>query len=224
MKNDFFHAIQEFRTTEPAKKLMLSALKEIIPTKGNRFAFIISLLLGIFVSLSVGFANETVELLSQICDKLISAELAIFGCIFTVYSILLAFLSDGYMKRLARIDVPGKTSMLKQSIIYYESVLFLYFISTGISGAIYLITCCVDPYARLTSNLLFDNLLASIFLLVYFTFSFRVFYEVKSVIYNTIVLFRASIAYKFIDFSIESDEKDEDKHNLEDNTPDGESD
>lgn len=45
-------------------------------------------------------------------------------------------------------------------------------------------------------------------MILYFTFSFRVFYEVKSTIYNTIVLFRASIAYKFIDFSIDkSDEK-----------------
>lgn len=224
MQNDFFRTIQEFKVTEPAKKLMLSALKEIIPTKGNRFAFVVSLSLGTFVSLSVGFANETIELLSQICDKLISAQLAIFGCIFTVYSILLAFLSDGYMKRLARIDISDKTSMLKQSIVYYESVLFLYFINTGISGILCLITCCIDPYARLTSNLLLDNFLASIFLLIYFTFSFRIFYEVKSVIYNTIVLFRASIAYKFIDFSIESDKKDEGKNNLEDSTPDGESD
>lgn len=222
MQKDFFHTIQEFKTTEPAQKLILSALKEIIPTEGNRFAFLISLALGIFVSLSVGFADETVELLSQICDKLISVQLAIFGCIFTVYSILLAFLSDGYMKRLANIPISDKTSMLKQSVTYYESVLFLYFINTGISGALCLITCCINPDARLTPNLLLDNSLASVFLLIYFTFSFRVFYEVKSVIYNTIVLFRASIAYKFIDFSIEPAGKE---HNdLDDNTSDGESD
>lgn len=52
--------------------------------------------------------------------------------------------------------------------------------------------------------------------------SFRAFYEVKSVIYNTIVLFRASIVYKFIDFSIEPVEKEHD--DLDDNTQDVESD
>lgn len=61
---------------------------------------------------------------------------------------------------------------------------------------------------RLTTNWLFDCLFATALMILYFTFSFRVFYEVKSTIYNTIVLFRASIAYKFIDFSIDkSDEK-----------------
>lgn len=63
---------------------------------------------------------------------------------------------------------------------------------------------------RLTPYLYVDNALASIGLLVYFSFTFRVFYEMKSTIYNTIVLFRTSIAYKFIDFRIEDYNRTED--------------
>ncbi len=95
-----------------------------------------------------------------------------------------------------------------KSLTYYESVLFLYFINIGLSGILILLTDCLPTDVRLTSNLLFDNSLASIMLMLYFVFSFRVFYEVKSTIYNTVVLFRASIAYRFLDFSVEDNDDD----------------
>ncbi|MEG1564555.1 MAG: hypothetical protein RR365_12645 [Bacteroides sp.] len=122
------------------------------------------------------------------------------------------------MKRLAKIEVKGKGSQLKQSTTYYESVLFLYFINIGITGGANLLMVCLEPNFRLTTNFVFDTWLAVILLLVYFAFSFRVFYELKSTIYNTIVLFRASIEYRFIDFSVEDDSsntnnEEEDKNN-----------
>ncbi|WP_294852256.1 hypothetical protein [uncultured Oscillibacter sp.] len=208
MQNDFFRTVDEFRETQPARKLISNALKELIPARNNWVGFVISLILGTFIAARIGFANSTVELLSKTCETLIDVQLAIFGCVFAVYSILLAFLSDGYMKRLAKIPVSKKTSMLKQSLTYYESVLFLYFINIGLSGILILLTDCLPTDVRLTSNLLFDNSLASIILMLYFVFSFRVFYEVKSTIYNTVVLFRASIAYRFLDFSVEDNDDD----------------
>ena len=102
-------------------------------------------------------------------------------------------------------------SMLKKSIMYYESVLFLYFINIAVTGLVILLTECISPNASLTNVLLWDNVLATIAIFIYFVFTFRVFYEIKSTIYNTIVLFRASIAYRFLDFSVEDDKKDRDE-------------
>lgn len=50
-------------------------------------------------------------------------------------------------------------------------------------------------------------------LLIYYTFSLRVIYELKSTIYNTVLLFRASLAYKILSFVEEnktSEEKNDD--------------
>lgn len=206
MKNDFFKTVEEFKETQPAKILIISALKEIFPSSKNWFSTVVSVILAAVVAIKVGFAPETVYLVSKICGYLIEVQLAIFGCVFAVYSILLAFLSDGYMKRLARVPAKNKTSLLKQSIIYYESVLFLYFINIGLSGILLISMDIIPQEARLTSNLLLDSIMASIGLFLYYAFSFRVFYEVKSTIYNTILLFRASIAYRFLDFAVEDQE------------------
>lgn len=210
MDENYVETINEFKSPPPARKLIRKAIKEILPSKGNWFGFALSMITGVFFAVALGFSPDTVLLLSEFSDKLIAVQLALFGCIFTVYSILLAFLNDGYMKRLSRIKVENKTSMLKNSVSYYESVLFLYFVNIGITGVLMLASSCLDPSLRLTPYLYVDNTLASIGLLVYFSFTFRVFYEMKSTIYNTIVLFRTSIAYKFIDFCIEDCDKMED--------------
>ena len=211
MKDDFFKTVEEFKETQPDRKLIACALKELRPTKNDWFASFISVVFIILFSIWIGFSIDTVSTLSAICDKVINVQLAVFGCIFAVYSILLAFLSDGYMKRLSRIQVAGKMSMLKKSIMYYESVLFLYFINIAVTGLVILLTECISPNASLTNVLLWDNVLATIAIFIYFVFTFRVFYEIKSTIYNTIVLFRASIAYRFLDFSVEDDKKDRDE-------------
>lgn len=209
MSNSYFKTIEEFRETQPARKLIIHAIKEILPNKANWVGFILSLLAAVIIAIQIGIAENTVEILSQVAEMLINVQLAIFGCVFAVYSILLAFLSDGYMQRLAKIKATEKTSYLKQSTTYYESVLFLYFINIGLTGAIILAMKCLPTNFRLTSNLYLDNSLATLTLLFYFAFSFRVFYEIKSTIYNTIVLFRASIAFRFLDFSVESNSKQE---------------
>lgn len=213
LKNNYFSTIEEFKETQPARVLMVSALKEIMPSKGNLFGFVLSIVLALLFSIIIGKSNDTVILAKEVASTLINIQLAIFGCVFAVYSILLAFLSDGYMKRLSKIKGSNKTSMLKQSTTYYESVLFLYFINIGFTGMILLLCSCLNPYFRLTSSVEFDTIFAMLLLMIYFGFSFRVFYELKSTIYNTIVLFRASISYKFIDFVYEdsNNEKEEDE-------------
>lgn len=214
MDDAYFKTAEEFIKINPARKLIINALKELSPTKGNRFGFIISFAIALVFAIIIGCSDKTIELFKNVTGILLSMQLAIFGCIFTVYSILLAFLNDGYTKRLAKIEYEGKNSMLKKCTTYYESVLFLYFINFCITGTVSLLMNCMEPLFRLTKNLYFDTGLSIILLLVYFWFSFRVFYELKSTIYNTIVLFRASIAYRLYEFGVsEVNKEKEDKAN-----------
>lgn len=208
INNSYFNTIDEFKETNPAHKLIKEALKELLPTKGNRSAFFLSLFFGIVLSIQIGRSEETVKITLEISDTILTVQLAIFSCVFAVYSILLAFLSEGYMKRLASVKHDDKESMLKKSTLYYESVLFLYFINIGITGLVLIGLKSVDPTFRLTNNYFMDTMFAIVFLFLYFSFTFRVFYELKSTIYNTITLFRASIAYKFLDFASKEKEKE----------------
>lgn len=92
--------------------------------------------------------------------------------------------------------------------------MFLYFVNIGITGIVLIACKVMAADFRLTDDLCFDTAFACVLLILYFWFSCRVFYEVKSTIYNTILLFRSSISYKFIDFAIEdSKEKQTNEQN-----------
>ena len=63
----------------------------------------------------------------------------------------------------------------------------------------------------LTQSDLANSIMAIALLLIYYTFSLRVIYELKSTIYNTVLLFRASLAYKILSF-VEENKKSEGKN------------
>ncbi|MEG1564554.1 MAG: hypothetical protein RR365_12640 [Bacteroides sp.] len=91
MKDIYFTTVNEFKKTQPAQKLIIEALKEILPIKGNYTAFVISLVVAFVFAIMVGHSANTVKLLSDITKILMDIELAVFACLFAVYSILLAF-------------------------------------------------------------------------------------------------------------------------------------
>lgn len=217
MGKDYSHTIEEIIEKSPARVFIKRALKGIIPAKNvwECSIFVFMCLAGAFVSYKVAFVPETVELVSKLCGHLIEIQLALFSCIFAVYSILLAFLSNDYMKRLSKIKGTDGTSSLKQYTTYYESVLFLYFINIAATGALLLATDFLPVDASLTMALDFDNELAFLGLFLYFSFSFRVFYEIKSTIYNTIILFRYSIADRFMSFANEDEANNNGSLNVE---------
>lgn len=214
MKEEYFTTVEEFKSTQPASKLIKNAFKEITPNAKNMVGFLLSVILGILFAASISKSKNTVPIFAKTLDVLITIELAVFACVFSIYSILLAFLSDNFMKRLAKIPGEGSQSELKERTVYYESVLFLYFIVIGITGTLILFCKCVPEDFRITpffhlDNYIEDNVIAFFLLSLFYSFSFRVFYEIKSTIYNTIVLFRASIAYRFLDFARDDGESKE---------------
>ncbi|EHQ92116.1 hypothetical protein [Desulfosporosinus youngiae] len=193
----YFATINEFTEKTPAKKMIIDAFKEITPDKNNWIAFVISFVLGVFFAAIIGINENTVKILLAIVGVLLNVLLYIFGYLFTIYAILLAFLSDKYIKELAKLKTDGVSSLMI-STKYYESVLFLYFIGLCITGVILLFLNCIVNEWVLTSNYIINNSLAVLVLIIYFTYIFRIIYELKSAIYNTIVLFRESIAYKLL--------------------------
>lgn len=192
------------------KRIGRGIWQEVKLEKGNLFGVIASVLLGIAAAVYAASAEGTVSLTEKICDIFLTVQLSVFGCILTVYSIMLALVSDNYVKKMVRIRADSQTSYLRRSIDYYENAMYLYFLAIATSLVLKVLLICLPDTFRLTKYLLVDEMLAGILLTAYFTFSFRTFYEVKSIIGNTALLFRASIAFRIIGFRDEN-EKVEDE-------------
>lgn len=193
--------IKELIEDTSQKSNVNSAMKELIPHKlSDAMIYLVIFIVSLVVSVLSVFRGNTVIISQNIIKELLSIQLALFGCVFTVYSISLAFFSDNYLKRLSRIVNKGTNmTFLTTSIKYYESALFLYFIGISLSIIAMVILMTIDENFRLLNND-FDPYIALFLLLLYLVFTFRIIFEIKSTIYNTIHLFRVHIAYKFIDF------------------------
>lgn len=225
MKNKYLSCIEEYIDIEPAEKMILNAFKELKIKNDSedskyyemdKVFTVLIMITALLISIFVGFSNNTISVFVSILELLVSILLGIFGIVFTAYSILLAFLNENYMKKLSQIKQDNdNVSYLKKSTSYYESVLFLYFVGMFISIIILIVLKTIDINFTLTENLLFNNILASILLFIYLFYTLRIIYELKSIIYNTITLFRVSISYKLIDFAKEEKEQEERKKNEE---------
>lgn len=201
---DYSRVMEEFIDDRAVWKQILGHLKtELLPDKRNWFIFAFSALSGIVLATFVGTVDDTVTLAREISTIFLDVQIALFGCIFAVYSILLAFLSDKYVKKLLQLDYHSQSSYLSKSTRYYEAALLIYFVAIILSLAMKIILLCTPEDFLLTNNMVLNESLASIFLAVYFSFSIRVICELKSVVANTLLLFRSSIAFKIRDFAEE---------------------
>lgn len=205
MENDLFSIIEEFKEFSPPRVILAKALKELNPLQGSKIMTIVALILAGIVAFWEGFSEETVALVSRTSSLLIEIQLAVFGCIFAVCSFVITLLSDDYIARLARIKDKDDSNFLKKTVEYYESVLLLFFINIGLSGVLLIMMKVLPPESHLCQSALLNSTIASLLLLIYYSYSFRVFCEVKSVIYNTFVLFKADIAYKLLDLEIKTE-------------------
>lgn len=205
---DYRAAAEEFSDERSVWKQIWNAIfEELCPNQKNWFGAVISLMLGTGLTVTLVRSEETVSLAGNLCGILLDVQIAIFGCIFAVYSILLAFLSNDYIKKLVRIGYRDHTSYLKASTRYYEAALFIYFVAIGMSLVYKLIIECMPQYYVLTDSNQVNELLAGVALFIYFVYSLRVIYELKSIVGNTLLLFRTSLQFRILSF--ENDETSE---------------
>ena len=198
---DYQTALEDFQDDNPVwRQIWTAIVTEFMPNKRNWFGTVFSFTLGLILTYIIVQSVETVSLTGTICGILLDVEIALFGCVFSVYSILLAFLSDNYVKKLLQIDYHGQTSYLRRSTRYYEAALFIYFVAIGLSLICKLIVECLPQNFILTNSDCLNEILAGLLLYVHFSYSLRAIYELKSIIGNTLLLFRASIQYKILAF------------------------
>ena len=214
-KRYYDDAINEFKHSPSACIMLKQAFKELVPQRNGQgkwdgiWILVIDIILSIFFAIRISFFMDTLSVFAEIIDKMIYIEIAIFGCVFTVYTILLAFFSDDFMKRLAEIKVNQKESYLQGAINYFGSVLFLWFLNISITAFGYFFTKSFDKSWCLVDDITINNIMSTGLLFLFFSFSFRVFFELKSTIYSLIILFRSSIAYRFLEY------KKSDMHDIE---------
>lgn len=199
-------AIEKFSSIPKSKYMIREALKEIAPKKDNWVVFWVSLISAFVLSFKLCRSETVISDLMPVLNIILQMILGIFGCLFAVYAIILAFLNDSYIKFLATTK-REKICELYINIKYFESIIYLYFVGIVLTlGTMILAHLFTDDF-RLFSNIYIDNAITFLPLFLYYLYIARIILELKSTIYNTIALFRISIAFKLVTFENEEEEK-----------------
>lgn len=106
---DYQTALEDFQDDNPVwRQIWTAIVTEFMPNKRNWFGTVFSFTLGLILTYIIVQSVETVSLTGTICGILLDVEIALFGCVFSVYSILLAFLSDNYVKSFFKLIIMDK--------------------------------------------------------------------------------------------------------------------
>ncbi len=205
---DYYAASKDFVPQKATWRRICGLIfKELRPVKNNWLAAALPCVGGAVLAWIIGSAEDTVQMTDTICTVFLEIHVAVFGCILTAYSILLAFLDDKYIKKLLRIDYEGNANYLKAGTEYFESAMYIYVVGILLSLAVKLIVICMPNDFVLTSNGLVNESLAAGLLFGYLAYAIRATYEIKSVVANTATLFGGSLAFRIQAFATEMDEE-----------------
>lgn len=218
MKEEYRAVIEEYSVEETNKDLFMRALKEIMPNRKNFLGWIIAVVCSSAIILDLQYSANSLKLIEELVEFFSTIQLGILGVVFTVYSILLVFLSKKYIKITAimekNLTETGK-SVLKDFTDYYEIVLFLNFFALLFTVIIYIVVRFgVELYIFLHTGIecILLNRCLDVFLnmllWLYILFSIRIIYEIKSLIYNTRIVFRMSMVINLIDIGQEDDREE----------------
>ncbi len=165
----------------------------ILNINGSMKSWLGALVVTILILLGIDLNDIKVQL--NIVSKILDLELAIFSVLFTIYSIVLIFLSDDFIDVMVNITKtnPDKEESFFEGYLYYLGhVLFIYFIGLIFTILLFFSLTVLD---RMKTEISLICLMYFVYF-VYFIFSSRIIWELQSVIYNVISIFRMSLSVR----------------------------
>lgn len=181
------------------KNTFFSAFKEIDPRGGSYIFFILSIILSGFISYYISNEENTIKYIEKTTDILLTVEIDIFAAFFTVYSLVITFLQKKFIKHLLKINEDYDYDYLKYTLCYMENIAYLYCVSILLTMTLKIIASMLpDDYAFFSCNF-YNIMLSCLFLFVFYFIVIRVIFELKSMIFNAMVLLKGSIKLKIIE-------------------------
>lgn len=173
-----------------SKQSMIKALGILSFSESGAYYWCIAIVLACLI---ISFINiRYINIFNSLIDTIVIIQLAIFGAIFTLYSIILVFFSDSLTNFLIDFDSERNLNKFKEFTSYYGDLLYVIFTSILISMIYKIILLRGDDYFIEDCFIYIEKGLGAIYL----AFILRCILEIYSAIFNTINLFKISMNIK----------------------------
>ncbi|HBB28300.1 MAG TPA: hypothetical protein DC000_03450 [Clostridiales bacterium] len=208
---DLQQAIQQLRTKDEPKEIIARAINEVFSFKSNKILKSIAILISLILSYLIDKSNNTCNLIRDFTIDFNVLLIAIFGILFTGYSIFQALLDERIIVSLLTVSESddSEVSFLKRTNEYFSNTMLTMFSTI-------LINLCISIFLKIDifTNIIYNtNNYKYIFLhiayILILIINFFCFIEVKSFIFNIFNIFNlqcANKAYQYMENEMENEE------------------
>ena len=183
-------AIAELLFGGSSKQSIIEALGILSFKQSGAFYWSIAIVLAVAIISFINIRYATI--FNSLIDTIIIVQLAIFGAIFTLYSIILVFFSDSLTNFLIDFDSKCNLNKFREFTSYYGDLLYVIFTSILVSILYKIILLRGDEYFTVECFPYVGIVLG----IIYLIFVLRCILEIYSAIFNTISLFKISMHIK----------------------------
>lgn len=202
MQNINVKLLDEMLKSQSSNEILASSFKNMRPKKKDFLKCTIMFLISLIPACLIGISEETVSIFCYSLEKINDVILAIFGVVFTGYVFFQALVNDELLLRLLNQETQKdkkKISKLQETNEEFVYLMMMCVISIIVN--IFLIVCvgAIPEDFNLLNKRLYNNIIASAMLEVYFTFVFSVLWSIKSFIFNIFELFKLHAGTRVIE-------------------------
>lgn len=189
--------LQELELESPFH-FVFSSFSELTPRANtlSKTRWGLCLLASFLLSCSAFQMNCLQDILLACLSLIIDVELGILGILFTVFSIVFIFVSSTFLKETINVENEHGVGAINDLVIYFGHLLCLYAIALFISVLLYLfVSCCSFNIPFLDPSM--EKHGQEAVAILYLTFTLRLFIELRSSIYNLVLLAHTAMATKY---------------------------
>lgn len=182
--------------------IVLDALCELAPKKKNYKNSIIIVVVCLIPSFLMGISYDTYSLFLGSIDIINNSITAVFGIIFTGYALFQAFINDELLIRLLNEpdrEKKDKRSKLQETNENFVGLMMLCIISIILNVFLKITISSVPEEFVVFDKRIYNNIVVIILMEIYFVFNAKIFWELKSFVFNIFQLFNLHAASKIID-------------------------
>lgn len=188
-----------------SKTVLKMAIKSLFPkNKGEKLKLMCIIILSSSPALLIGFSENTVSLSIVMVETIQNVYLALFGIVFTGYALFQALLTEPLLICLMESGVETEEdseekSKLQETNEFFIILMMLMGICIIASMFLQIIISCIPDNFNICKNLYICNSIATLLILLYFSYALLVIVEIKSFIFNMYQLFNLHAGARFID-------------------------
>lgn len=204
--------VEKLLKAYPSEELVKSALKDLKVEKKDRNSRIILFFFCLLLGGLVGTNNDTVIIFQESLEIIMNILLALFGVIFTGYSLLQAFMNKQMLRHLLSDIIKNKEGKeestlqnINQNFLY---LMILYVIAIVITLIIRIVLFCIPNSFTLFSEIRSNNLAATGLIAIYFSYVGIIFVRTVSFLSSIFHLFNIYAVTKVIEMLDEEEKED----------------